>query len=117
MAVLDADVKALIDTSRDTTSFIAQAVLIYTEDLTLAGHSASRQDLITLYLATHFVAITEERGGLKYSKTGDASESYSDQYGQGLKLTRFGQQAISLDTSGTLASMASTNNTALLTVV
>ncbi len=117
MAVSDTDVKAIIDTNRDITPFIAHAVLIYTEELTLAGHSASRQDLITLYLAAHFVAITEERGGLKSSRTGDASESYADHYGPGLNLTRYGQHAIALETQGILAAMASTNNSARLSVV
>lgn len=107
--VTDAEVKAVIDTARDTTPFISTADLIITEDLANAGLSTNRLTQIELYLAAHFVCITEERGGIKTEKVGDVSESYQPvAQGKdigGLATTRYGQQALALDVSGTLQKM------------
>lgn len=108
----DAAVKAVIDTARDTTPFISTADLIITEDLANAGLSQDRLTLIELYLAAHFVCITEERGGIAAEKIGDASERYQPvATGKdigGLATTRYGQQALAMDTSGTLKKMGVT---------
>lgn len=58
---------------------------------------------IELYLAAHFVALTQEKGGLTRNKIGDADASYANVYSGGLHLTRFGQTALALDTTGLLA--------------
>lgn len=57
---------------------------------------------IELYLSAHFVALTEEGGGLTRDKLGDADQSYANIYDQGFKSTRFGQTALSLDPTGLL---------------
>lgn len=103
--VTDNEVKALIDTERDTTPFINIAHLVVSEQLSGKGLSTDRLTQIELYLAAHFTAVTEERGSLKSIKIGESTDTFDTMAGQGLKLTRFGQQAISLDTSGTLKSM------------
>lgn len=105
MAITDADVKAIIDTDRDTSPFIVTANLIVTETLADKGLSADRLDQITLYLSAHFVCLTEERGGLVSSRLGDSSESYRAPAigSKGFETTRYGQQAMILDTSGKLA--------------
>ncbi len=83
-----------------------------------AGHSAATLKSIELYLSAHLVAVTEERGGLKYSKLGDASDAWDvSKFGDGFKSTRFGQTALALDTSGILARIASSNFKAELRVV
>lgn len=105
--VTDSEVKAIIDTTRDTTPFITIADLIITEQLSDKGLSDDRLKTIELYLAAHYTAITEERGALKSIKIGEATDTFDSQAGQGLKLTRYGQQAISFDTSGTLIAMSS----------
>jgi hypothetical protein len=105
--VTDAEVKAVIDTTRDTTPFIDTADLLVTEDLANSGLSDARKKQIELYLAAHFVALTEERGNLTEHTVGDATEKYSMDLGSGLMLTRYGQQAANLDTSGTLKALAS----------
>lgn len=64
---------------------------------------------IELYLAAHFVALTEERGGITRSKFGDADESFANIYEQGFKSTRFGQQALAIDTTGILNSITTSN--------
>lgn len=109
MSVTDDQVKAIIDTARDTSPFIQNAELLVDEELADKGLSDDRLDLITLYLAAHFVCITEERGGIRRSKLGDADESYVTPDGskkEGLFITRYGQQAMMLDKSGTLANQS-----------
>lgn len=108
MAVTDANVKAIIDTSRDTTPFIATATAVVTAaGLLSKGLDATLIDPITLYLSAHLVCLTEEMGGLRRSKTGDADESYRvpGEKEKGFATTRYGQQAMILDTTGTLAAM------------
>ena len=118
MALVTSDeVKAVIDTNRDVSSFIDSAHLIVTEDLADADLSDDRLKQIELYLAAHFVALTEERGGLVKSKHGDASEEYQFEKGRGIAMTRYGQTAIDLDTSGTLRTMARSANNAEFRVV
>jgi hypothetical protein len=108
MAINDAAVKAVIDTDRDTTPFIATAQLIVDEDLADKGLSAGRLDQVVLYLAAHFVAVTEEKGGLTSERLGEAEDTYRAPSARekGLAATRYGQQAMLLDNSGTLASLS-----------
>ena len=116
--VTDAEVKAIIDTSRSVDPFIATATLLVNEELAASTTlSSERLQQIELYLAAHFTAITEERGALTSSEKGDASEEYGVEVGSGLNSTRYGQQAISLDTSGRLAAIASSGNKARFTLV
>lgn len=72
---------------------------------------------IELYLAAHFAALMDERGGLTRSMQGDASETYSDIYDKGFRSTRFGQQAIVLDQSGTLAAVSANNLKAQISLI
>lgn len=119
MALVTSDeVKAIVATSMDVSTFIATADLIVSEDLADKGLSADRLKQIELYLAAHFLAITQEKGGLKSQKIGEAAESYQIRTDmKGFGLTRFGQQAMDLDTSGTLRTMATTVGTAKFRVV
>lgn len=111
MAVTDAQVKAIIDTTRDTSAFITNAQVFATEELTGKGLTNARLDLVVLYLSAHFVCLTEEMGGIRRSRMGEADESYKTpgEKDTGLKSTRYGQMAMLLDTSGTLAALASSN--------
>lgn len=115
--VNDDDVKALIDVKpgRVLTPFIDMAHLIVEEDVKPAAPTMSeaRLTMIEKLLSAHFVAVTEERGGLTSSEQGESRESYAGllTYGTGLTLTRFGQQAIVMDSSGKLAEMANAKGT------
>lgn len=63
---------------------------------------------IETYLAAHFATLATERGGLRKQQIGESSETYtsiSEKF-MGFLTTRFGQQAVALDKSGTLAEMA-----------
>jgi hypothetical protein len=99
------------------TNFIDTANLFIDTHLASAGHSDAILAKIELYLAAHYVALTEEQGGLTRAKMGDADESFANIYGQGLKATRFGQQALAIDTTGILNSVATTKLKAELRVV
>ena len=105
--VTDSEVCAVIDTERDVSPFIETANLVVTEQLAGAGLSAARLKQIELYLSAHFVAITEERGALTTSDTGSSKEVYAIEIGRGLNATRYGQQVITLDSSGILIVSAS----------
>lgn len=102
-------VKELIETSKSDeiidTNFIATASHLV--DTHLVGKSLSDETLrqIELYLAAHFLTIAEEGGAIMRDAYGDASTLYADVYGKGLSMTRFGQQAMLFDTSGTLAKL------------
>ena len=86
-----------------TSNFIDTAnVYVDTHLVPAAGHSDHILEKIELYLAAHFVALTEEQGGLTRKKIGDADESYANVFEGGLKSTRFGLQALALDSSGIL---------------
>ena len=104
-------VKEVIDTSLTDATILASMIdtanLYIDTHLLAQGHSADILEKIELYLAAHIVALTEERGSLRGGKFGDASEFLSDVYSEGFKATRFGQLAVSLDTSGVLAAVSS----------
>ncbi len=86
---------------------IDTANIFVTAHLATVGHSDAILAKIELYLAAHYVALTEEGGALTRSKLGDADESYANVFAMGLQSTRFGQTAVSLDTTGTLNRVAS----------
>ncbi len=120
--VTAAEVKEVIATSISDaivlSSMITTASNYIDVHLPDAGHSVATLKSIELYLSAHLVAVTEERGGLKYSKLGDASDAWDvSKFGDGFKSTRFGQTALALDTSGILASMGTSNLKAVFRVV
>jgi hypothetical protein len=108
MAATIANVKVIYpETTRtdpDIQFFLDTAALIIDEQLLNSGLSVTRKDRIHAYLTAHFLVVSEETGGLKSEKLGDSSASYQAPSAsfKGLETTRFGQQAIALDTSGTL---------------
>ena len=111
-------VKAIIDTSVDDVSdWINTANVIVEAHLLGTGQSDAVLSKVELYLAAHFVALTEERGGLIRSSAEEAAETYADIYGKGFQSTRYGQQAISIDASGKLAALGVANLKAQIRVV
>lgn len=104
--VTEGDVKQLVDTDRSVGIFIDTANLYVTRHLATAITDSALLEKIELYLAAHFTAVTEERGGLIFSGMGDARESMANVYKSGLGSTRFGQQAIVLDETGKLAALS-----------
>lgn len=116
--VSDADVKTLIDTDRDTCDpFIMVANTIVNTHLTTSITDTDLLQAIELYLAAHFTAITEERGALIRSSLGESAETYQDLYKEGLGSTRFGQQAMTLDHTGSLKTLSRSSLKAIFRVV
>ena len=105
--VTDAEVHGImsdLDVSFDTTPFIVTAELVVTEELEDKGLSADRLKQIVLWLAAHYVTIDVEKGGLRAEVIGEARETFAVKSGVGIQSTRYGQQAVALDTTGRLAS-------------
>ncbi len=98
-------------------NYIVTANAIVDTYLLTAGLSAAILIEIEKYLAAHFTAIFEEKGGLVKVEIDDATDEYADIYSAGYNSTRFGQQAIVLDSSGTLANLGTGKLKALFRVV
>lgn len=103
------DIKEIIDTDLDGDAlnpFINAAVaLMQDRDLAGQGMGTALLTEIEKWLAAHFVAIFDPRVKSE-SVGGEWQASYQiGKEGAGLKATVYGQQAIMLDTSGTLASV------------
>jgi hypothetical protein len=99
------------------TNMVPAASLLVDEHLASAGHSDDLLEVIEMYLAAHLVALTEEKGGIIKEMYGDATDQFSDVYGEGFASTRYGQMALALDTSGTLASATTSTLKASFRVV
>lgn len=106
------EVKELINTNFDVAPFIATANLLVEESLAGQGMSDTRLKIIELWLSAHYTAVAEERGALKKSNKGDSEEDYGIKVGEGLNMTRFGQQALALDSSGVLTEQVTSTRTA-----
>lgn len=93
-------------------AFLDTAYLIVTENLSSFSYSDARLKAIENFIAAHFSLLLTERGGLTMSKTGESQEAYTNlsiraaNVREGFMLTRYGQQAILLDTSGTLQNLS-----------
>ena len=99
-------IKTTAENSTVLSSYIKTANVYVTANLATAGLSAAVLAEVELYLSAHFTAIVEEKGGLIKEMMGDSSDTYADKFTKGLGLTRFGQMAMVLDTTGTLARLS-----------
>lgn len=103
------EVKAVMDevTLADVVinSYIAGATALIDESLTGKGLSDAILKEIERWLSAHLVAISRERPS-KEEGAGGAFIKYTGEWGKGLSSTSYGQTAIALDTSGTLASLS-----------
>jgi hypothetical protein len=108
--VIDADVKTILDTALMTTPFITLAHLFV--DTKLLGQGLSEELLtgIELLLSAHAVCLRDPREtDVKRMDTAIVFEH--GPLGQGLKSTRYGQQALALDPTGILAASSTPQRT------
>ena len=117
----DEDVRAYVSlgSSISTTPYISAANALVEANLASSGLSSTILTQIEIFLAAHFAVLSTERGGLRRDAFGDSSQSYqtiSEKF-TGLNTTRYGQQAIVLDTTGTLAAIGVTKPKAQFRVV
>ncbi len=94
-----------VDDSVTTTSpFITAANLLVTDKLAGSGLSDALLKEIERWLAAHFIAIRDPRAASEAAQ--GVSVSYQGGgYGAGLMGTQYGQQAVTLDYTGTLAAL------------
>jgi hypothetical protein len=110
MPVTPGDVSAIIDTERDVTPFLETANVVVGSILASSGLAQNVLDQITKYIAAHFVWLTESNS-LVQKEVGGTREVYrtfSDK-STGFQTSRFGQMALTLDTTGTLAAKTANN--------
>ena len=102
-----AEVKEIIDTSLEDaniTAYITAANASVTEVLTGSGLGVDLLKEIERWLTAHLIAATQERQS-KSEEAGGAKVTYTGVYGEGLRLTSYGQMVITLDSSGLMASL------------
>ncbi len=113
--VTDAEVRAILPglPAADSVASQIDSANVFV-DARLAGKTDTTTDLpvteptlkqVELYLAAHLVAIGRPALNLASNSGQGSSSSIGGQFGMGLQGTRFGQQAIMLDPTGTLAAM------------
>jgi hypothetical protein len=97
--ILDTDVT-------DFSSFITAANILVTNVLVTPSKITDSDTLkeIETWIAAHFFKMSLERQE-KQEKSGEASATYMGQDGKFLEATTYGQNAISLDSTGTLANL------------
>ena len=97
---------------------IADAATIVNSRLSSAGVSEDLLKMIEKNMAAHLVVLSVERGGLTAQKKGESEDKYvtPSSSEQGLRSTRFGQMAIQLDPTGSLAAMGTSKLPALFRV-
>ncbi len=117
--VTTAEVSVIIvenPSSKDLQGFIDTANAIVDEVFSGVTISAPLLAQIEKYLAAHFFHLSEPLVGIERIDT--AWKEYSKGLlGEGLKFTEFGQQALAIDFTGTLAKLSSTRPGATFGVV
>ncbi|MCP4566487.1 MAG: hypothetical protein GY841_02770 [FCB group bacterium] len=90
-----------VDSGDDLDAFIDAANILVTDILGESGTATATLAVIETWLAAHFYAIYKPRASAE--KAGSVSESFDYKIDLALNQTRYGQMALSLDTTGALA--------------
>lgn len=103
---------------QDLQPYADMAALVRLEDLAASGMTSARLDQIEICLAAHFAIIGLEYGGLAAQKVGTGADTYKpiDSKSVGYSSTRWGQQALTLDSSGILLKKGNAKLHALFSV-
>jgi hypothetical protein len=91
-------------TSAQLAAFINTAHYLIQANLTASGLDENVLTEIHKYLAAHYASLRDQR--LESEQVGDVRKSYQGKTGMYLEATNYGQMALALDTSGTLANLA-----------
>ena len=119
----DAAVRKLFPQDSSTavaTHYVEDANILVTELLGTSTLSAERLEIIERYIAAHLFVLGQQEGGIFEEKMGESTVKTGSTFtlGQGLKLTRWGQMALALDTTGALSQIeGGKKKTALFRVV
>lgn len=90
-------------TSAQLGAFINSAHYLIQANLTSSGLSETVLTEIHKYLAAHFASLRDQR--VESEQVADVRKSYQGKTGMYLESTYYGQMALTLDTSGTLAKL------------
>ena len=114
MAILVADARVTAEqvmeiistslTEDQVNAFINMANTVVDERLADQNLGSDVLEQIELLLSAHFVSLRDPRA--QQEKVDEYSVTYQGSTSEGLKASLYGQQAIALDTSGTLANLA-----------
>ncbi len=86
------------------TPFIATASVLVDRISTAGLADTTLLELLERWLAAHYYAVSDP--AYKQDQRDSSSGTYEGQTGYGLMSTRYGQQALALDTTGTLQKLA-----------
>lgn len=110
--VTPAEVKAIIDTDKiNLLPFIDAANALVTEVLGETDLSSTLLKEIERWMSAHFIAMSgsdSDAGEVVEEEVGESRVKYTFDRGTGFSNTRYGKQAIMLDTTGRLGSMGKT---------
>lgn len=102
------------------TGYIEDANILVTEVLGSSGLSDNRLEIIERYLAAHLYLLGTQEGGIFEDEMGESKVKVGSTFtlGQGLRLTRWGQMVLAMDTTGGFAQLeGGKKKTALFRVV
>ena len=100
-----ADVAKVITTTEDVSFFLEMAAMVVSEQLENKDLSTLRKKMIEVYLAAHFIAVTDPDTDIIKEKMGEAETTYkTPANSENYRSTKYGIQAINLDWTGTLES-------------
>lgn len=91
-------------TEAQLSAFVNSAHYVIQANLLNSGLDNNILTEIHKYLAAHFAALRDQR--LQAERVADVSYTYQGKTGMYLEATHYGQMALTLDTSGTLANLA-----------
>lgn len=95
----------------DLDPFIETANNLVTDVCTGSGYTNAKLELIERWLSAHFYAIRDPRMTTKESRgqLGGIRQQFESKVDLGLNLTRYGQQAVILDSAGNLKQLESSS--------
>lgn len=100
------DIMGITLSSTYVDKYIKSANALVNQALASASLEEDTLTEIEMWIAAHMISVTRERQAKKEG-AGGAEIEYTGEYGLGLNSTSFGQMAIALDSTGTLADLAS----------
>jgi hypothetical protein len=98
-----------LDEDIDTSAAITDGNLLVDQVCLDSDYSEELLTRIETYLAAHFLAIRDPR--TSFETIGEIQDRFEGKTDMGLRFTRYGQQAILLDTAGNLAKLDNTQKT------
>ena len=104
MYATEAQVRAVhksIEVGDDISIYMETAHTVIEDNLASLGYVAGKLALIEAWLSAHFYAVSNKETSME--TVGSASEQFQYKLGVYLANTMYGQQAMALDSSGTLS--------------